>query len=250
MLLRICLIIAILAGGGVVAVNFVMVKKAIETTIAEREDQKTHREAAEKELASTKKTLADTKTRLDATTRTLAQTKSELDSANGKIADLDKKNSDLTVKLKSAEDKRDGLQAELGKWEQLHLTPEQVIGIQDDLKKTKVEIAGVNAENKLLLAKRDDLQEQLDRLRGTNEVVVEPLGLKGNVVAVDPKYGFVVLDIGKDKGVLANGIMMVAREGKLIGKVQIARVDKTQSVANILPAWSRGEVMERDQVLD
>jgi len=116
MLLRICLIIAILAGGGVVAVNFVMVKKAIETTIAEREDQKTHREAAEKELASTKKTLADTKTRLDATTRTLAQTKSELDSANGKIADLDKKNSDLTVKLKSAEDKRDGLQAELGKW--------------------------------------------------------------------------------------------------------------------------------------
>ena len=182
MLLRICLIIAILGGGGVVAVNFVMVKKAIETTIAEREDQKTHREAAEKELASTKKTLADTKTRLDATTRTLAQTKSELDSANGKIGELDKKNSDLTVKLKGAEDKRDGFQAELAKWEQLHLTPADVIQLPGDLKKTTVALAGVNSENKLLLAKRDDLQEQLDRLRGTNEVVVEPLGLKGNVV--------------------------------------------------------------------
>ncbi len=250
MLLRICLIIAILAGGGVVAVNFVMVKKAIETTIAEREDQKTHREAAEKELASTKKTLADTKATLATTTRALTQTKGELDAANGKIGELNKKNSDLTVKLKSAEDKRDGYQAELAKWEQLHLTPEQVIGIQADLKKTKVEIAGVTAENKLLLANRDDLQEQLDRLRGTNEVVAEPLGLKGNVVAVDPKYDFVVLNIGKDKGVLAHGIMMVARDGRLIGKVQIDRVDKTESIANILPAWRRGEVMEGDQVLD
>jgi hypothetical protein len=66
---------------------------------------------------------------------------------------------------------------------------------------------------------------------------------------VDPKFGFVILNIGEDKGVLANGIMMVARGGNLIGKVQIARVEKTQSVANILPAWRRGEVMEGDEVL-
>jgi negative regulator of sigma E activity len=77
-----------------------------------------------------------------------------------------------------------------------------------------------------------------------------PPGLKGQIVAVDPKYSFVILNMGEDKKLLVNGIMLVARDGKLIAKVQIARVDKTQSVANILPAWRRSDVMEGDEVID
>jgi hypothetical protein len=44
--------------------------------------------------------------------------------------------------------------------------------------------------------------------------------------------------------------MMIARSGVLIGNVQISRVENTECVANILPAWRRGDVMEGDQVLD
>ena len=68
-------------------------------------------------------------------------------------------------------------------------------------------------------------------------------------MAVDPKFDFVVLDIGEDQGVLERGEMMVDRDGKLLGKVRIKSVEKDRCVANILPDWKRGEIMEGDEVL-
>jgi hypothetical protein len=49
--------------------------------------------------------------------------------------------------------------------------------------------------------------------------------------------------------VLPYAKLLVNRDGKLIGKVQITSVDKNRSVANILPEWKQDEVMEGDQVL-
>jgi len=46
-----------------------------------------------------------------------------------------------------------------------------------------------------------------------------------------------------------NTAILVGRDGKLIGKVQIARVDKTQCVANLMPGWTHEEVREGDEVL-
>jgi hypothetical protein len=250
MLLRICLIIAILGGGGVVAVNFVMVKKAMETTVTQRDTEKKAKEVAQNDLSKTRTTLNTVSNTLVTTTVKLTQTQGQLNTANGRIAELETQAKDLTAKLTDAQGKRDQFQAELAKFDQLHITPQEIIQLQADIKKTTTALAGVNAENKLLLAKRDDLQRELDRLRPNSDVVVEPPGLHGSVVAVDPKYEFVVLNIGKDKGVLPEGIMMVARSGVLIGKVQISRVENTECVANILPAWRRGDVMEGDQVLD
>jgi hypothetical protein len=250
MLLRICLIIAILGGGGVIAVNFVMVKKSIETTVTQRDTEKKDKETAQNDLSKTRTTLKAVSNNLATTTVKLTQTQSQLNAANGKVADLETQTKDLTGKLTAAENKRDEFQAQLAKWEQLHLTPPDVIQLQADLKKVTFALAGVSNENKIVLAKVEDLQRELDRLRPNSDVVVEPPGLKGSVVAVDPKYDFVVLNIGKDKGVVPDGVMMIARAGVLIGKVQISRVENTECVANILPAWRHGDVMEGDQVLD
>jgi hypothetical protein len=133
----------------------------------------------------------------------------------------------------------------------LQLTPQQVIDLKDKLDKTELARNGATKESELLRASRDALQDRLTRLNPTNvaENPKLPAGLKGQVVAVDPKFGFVILNIGNNKGVLTNGVMMIARDGNLIGKVQISGVEDTQSVANILPAWRRGEVMEGDEVL-
>ena len=57
MLLRICLIVAILGAGAVVAVNFVMVKPAMEATITARDSEKQQKETAQKDLATAKKDL-------------------------------------------------------------------------------------------------------------------------------------------------------------------------------------------------
>jgi predicted RNase H-like nuclease (RuvC/YqgF family) len=250
MLLRICLIVAILGGGAVAAVNFVMVQKDIIVLRDDRDTQKTARESAEKDAKDKKTKLDAANKELTQTKATLTQTKSDLAIAKAKVQELDAKSTDLAAKLKDAQDKRDALQADLAKFEQLQITPDGILQLRADLKKTQQEIAGVNEEKKILNTKVIDLTARLRAIFDAGENVQEPANLTGHVVAVDPKFGFVILDIGYDQNVVPNGIMMVAHEGKFIGKVQIVSVTNNQCVANILPAWRQGEVMEHDQVLD
>ena len=251
MLLRICLIVAILGGGAAVAVNFLMVKPAMEATVSQRDDQTKQKETAQSDLKKTNKQLTDTKTSLTNLNNTLTATKKELETANTRSKDLDLQLSDLNTRYTNAAARRDKDEEELARWSQLGMTPAEVIKLQDNLKTTLTNLAGVVQERDTIFRDDEEKTKELDRIRNNapDQTVKLPEGLKGRVLAVDPKFGFVVLNIGKDKEVLQNGIMMVARDGQLIGKVQIARVDDTQSVANILPAWRHGEVMEGDGVI-
>ena len=131
------------------------------------------------------------------------------------------------------------------------MTPQQVVEITNSLKKITQDFAGASQETALLKAYNDKILAELQAVKSTNiaETVIEPTGLKGKIVAVDPKYDFVILNIGEDKGVVPKGIMMVSKDGRLIGKVQIVTVTANQSVANIMPAWRRAEVMEGDEVI-
>ena len=90
---------------------------------------------------------------------------------------------------------------------------------------------------------------ELDLLTGKKTKVDLPIALKGKIIAVDPKYEFVVLNIGLDDGVLARGEMLVNRSGKLVAKVRILTAEPHRSVANVLPDWKQGEIMEGDMVL-
>jgi cell shape-determining protein MreC len=65
---------------------------------------------------------------------------------------------------------------------------------------------------------------------------------------VDPKWDFVVLNIGQDQGVLENGELLVSREGKLVAKIVVRSVEKNRCIANVVPGWKLGEVIEGDEV--
>jgi hypothetical protein len=58
-----------------------------------------------------------------------------------------------------------------------------------------------------------------------------------------------VLDIGENQGVQEYGELLVNRNGKLVAKVKIRSVQKDRSIANVLPGWQLGDVMEGDQVI-
>ena len=58
-----------------------------------------------------------------------------------------------------------------------------------------------------------------------------------------------MLNVGEDQGVLQYGELLVNRNGKLVAKVRVSTVEKDRSVANVLPGWQLGEVMEGDQVI-
>jgi hypothetical protein len=248
MLLRICLVLTILAGLGTAYVGFFPVQHIIETTRADRDDfhHKLDSETAlykktDKELKSTQATLATT-------TAKLTETTAQLTEATAKNTELEKQNPDLTDKLTKQTARADADDQLLERWRTLP-PPEEIKVRLAELVTTKKSLDAVVAENKLIKASRDEYMARYFALVEPDAAVALPPGLKGKIMAVDPKYDFVVLNIGDEQGVKERGEMMVNRKGKLIGKVRITSVQKDTSVASILPAWQRGEIMEGDQVL-
>lgn len=247
-MLRICLIVAIVAGLAAGAVSFFKVKQVMEQTMQERNDEK---KAKETEIAAhnkTKATLAKTQKELKSTQEELATTKSDLKSATAKVADLEKHNQSLTTQLERTKSERDVAQQTLEQWRILGVTPAGVKQLQADLKSTQAKANAFASENKILNGNIVDLKNELAKYVG-DDIVHLPPGLTGHIVAVDPKYDFVVLDIGKDKNLLNRGELLVNRAGRLIGKVKVAEVRDHRAIANILPGWKKGEVMEGDEVL-
>jgi hypothetical protein len=45
-----------------------------------------------------------------------------------------------------------------------------------------------------------------------------------------------------------NGELLVSRDGKLVAKVVVRSIEKDRSIANVVPGWKLGEVIEGDEV--
>jgi DNA repair exonuclease SbcCD ATPase subunit len=249
MLLRICLIIAILAGLAAGALSYTKVQEIIVTTRASRDDWNHKYVAENKTRVKAESTLKKTAADLETTKKDLARTKTSLDNSVAKAEELDKRNSDLSSELDKTRGDRDTAQAKLEQWNLIGLEPGQVKGVIADLEKTKKDRDAVIAENKIIIAARNELQSRWDKFFGSEGPVILPAGLHGKILAVDPKYDFVVLDIGDEQGAKERGEMMINRGGRLIGKVKISSVQKDRCVANILPDWKNGDAMEGDEVL-
>ena len=110
-------------------------------------------------------------------------------------------------------------------------------------------VSTMDTENKVLLQKLKKTENELAIYTKKEYHVPLPPGLLGKVLVSDPKWNFVVLNVGEDQGVLQYGELLVNRNGKLVAKIRVSTVEKDRSVANILPGWQLGEVMEGDQVI-
>ncbi len=250
MLIRISALIAIVAALAVAGLSFVMVKERIETTMKQREEEKAAKVVAQTDLAKTKKTLTTTQGELTTTSNTLASTRTELDAMTSKATENEKRATELAANLDKETGERKAAQQRLSQWELTGLNPEQIKVLQTDLKKRTEERDAVAGENKVLARKANQLQGKLDEYLGVDRPVVLPPGLKGKIIAVDPKYDFVVLDIGGNQGVLERGEMLVNRHGEMVAKIRVTAVEPNRSVANVIPGWkSPGiELQEGDQV--
>jgi archaellum component FlaC len=250
MLLRISLIIAILAGIGTIVFTQLKTREQIQGIITERENHKKQEQANLTRATKAEKDLAATKDLLTQTKDTLAKTEEELNGTKQQLATATEQLNKAKSDLAKAIEERKAAQAELAKWESLGVKPEQVRGMIADLKKQQDAIAVLEDEKRILARNVKELQNKLDLVLGKEDYVVPlPAGTKGNVVAVDPKWNFVVLDIGADKDMLEGGVLMVHRNSKLVGKVRIREVFQNRSVANVMPGWRLGEIEEGDQVL-
>ena len=249
-MLRIFLIVSILASVGVIVISQVQVKPHIEGIIKEREDQRQRGDKLQITLNTTKKKLTDTENTLTGTKRTLEDTQAQLTVANGKIDEQGKHLNTLQEKLDKSETELTANKQKLAQWESLPITADQVKTLIASEKQMRTANEVFEAEKKILEREYAKVSAKLKEYEGVGEKPVElPLGLKGKVLVVDPKWNFVVLDIGEKKGVLRNGILMVSRDNKLVAKVKVVTVEQERCIANIMPGWKLSDVAENDLVI-
>jgi hypothetical protein len=248
MLIRISLIVAIVAALAVGALNFIVVKDKITTLTDDRDSQRSQKQQAQTELASTKKELAKTKDDLAQTQQELSDTQAARDKAVADAAAQSKRADDLSDKLTKTTQERDDARNGLAAYTATGLTSDQVGKLNFTLKNAQTEIEAINEEKMVLQRAVNRLTTRLEKYEGPDTDITLRADLKGKILVVDPKWNFVVLNIGEDQGVRENGELLVSRDGKLVAKVIVRSIEKDRSIANIVPGWQLGEVIEGDEV--
>jgi len=249
MLIRISLIVAIIAALAVGALNFTQVKTKIitlqanlatETAAHVKFEGDFHKTSAE--LKKTSDTLKQTKATLEATTE-------ERDKAVAEQDKQVKRAEKLADDLKKTTDELTTSRDELAAYKATSYTPKQILGLGDDLRNLQKEVAGFQAENKALGMSISKLKTELARYEDPDKPVFMPAALTGKVMDVDPKFNFVVLNIGENQSVKEYGQLLVHRNGQLVAKVIVRTLRKDECIANVMPGTQIGEVMEGDQVI-
>jgi hypothetical protein len=248
MLIRISLFVAIIAALAAGALSFTQVRGKINTLMQQRDGYHTERDQVQGQLDSTKKELTKTKADLNQSQQDLATAKKDRDTAVATAAAQTKRADDLSDKLTKAAADRDEAQANLNAYTQSGFTAKEVADLGRTLKNAQSTIDAINAEKVVMNHTIDRLRNQINELIGTNWVVTLPAGLRGRILVVDPKWDFVVLNIGDDQGVKDNGELLVSRDGRLVAKVIVRSIQKDRCIANIVPGWKLGQVIEGDEV--
>jgi hypothetical protein len=254
MLIRISLIVAILAGLAVGGLNFIKVKEKIMTLQTNLATETAAHKEFEGKYTSTKKDLDKRTAELKQTKEVLADTTTAKEKAEADLLAQTKKAEKLTDDLNKTRQERDNAQAELAAFKATGVTPQQILGMNKQFKNLQDNLQVADTENKILLQKLKKTETELAVFKDKDFFVTLPARLKTNgdpakVLVVDPKWNFVVLDVGEDNGILERGELLVNRNGRLVAKVVVRSVQKNRSIANILPGWELGQVMEGDIVI-
>jgi hypothetical protein len=249
MLIRISLIVAILAALGAGVVNFVVVKDKIALLTTDRNTQRDGWHETSAELAQTNVVLVKTQGTLKQTQQELADAQSERDKAVATADAQTKRADDLSDKLAKTSQERDAAQNDLAAYQATGVKAEDVGKLTRQIKDAQDAIVVANQEKMVLVRTITRLTNELAKVTGTEDYVVKLRpDLKGKILVVDPKWDFVVLNIGEDQGVLQDGELLVSRDGKLVAKVVVRTIEKDRCIANIVAGWKLGEVFEGDEV--
>jgi hypothetical protein len=222
--------LAIIAGFFVLTTNWLKAKNQSTSLRAQLNQVTAAHEKTDAELFAKVKNL---KGSLDEAVAQNEKTEGKLIIQNEQIATL-------SASIAKASQEKDEAKATLARFQATGLQPEQIAAVSEESKKLKAELAAAQEKIRSLTSKSATGN-------GGAEASLPP-NLRGRVLVVDPKWHFVVLDAGQEKGVVKHGELLVTRNGRLIAKVVVSSVDKGRCIANVVPGWEFGEVLEGDSV--
>ncbi len=174
--------------------------------------------------------------------------------------------------------------------QELSTASDALKGVKEDYEKTKTELADTKAkledvtaqlakaETKIqsLQKKIDEQKKEIAILKGDidddsqkapGEKQVDSASaliekLEGKVIELNPKWGFVVIDLGKNNKVMVGGkkkreeivalpegkVMLVGRNDQYVGKIKVVRVNENCAIANLVPEESELKLEPGDRV--
>jgi len=212
-------------------------------------DAKSGRMAAEGKQKSAEKERDEVKTKLEETEGTLKKSQEDLTNARGELqnvkadyekakADVDdksKKLAEIETAMRELQEKFKGILPEGMDPAQI---PAKIKELADARQKLQTELDEAKQVQETLRSKAEEAESKVAGQERTINSYRGPIvqqGLTGKVLAYNPGWNFVVLNIG-DKSGLRNGVqLIVTRGGAMIGKVRVTTVEPSTAIADVLP---------------
>lgn len=250
--LRLILVLIIAASAGVIALGELKLKPHLDD-LAQKQKKTADDLAKEQQERSKQETRAKSaeqqRDALDSDLKAAKQ--SEADAMKAAQAERDKAVA-AAQETNKAKQETAKVRAEANDYfelQKLGLTPPVIRRINDDLPKATNELTVLKQEQKVTMVQLTKKSGELNALLNPAGKVVLPTGLNGKVTVVDHKWNFIVLDIGANHGLLPNGEMTIHREGKLVSRVKLAKVDTDYAIANVMSGYKQSDIREGDAVL-
>lgn len=251
MLNRIFVILAILAGLAVILLTHFTIRPHIQEIIDTRDRFERNWISERNRANDLQTTLTDTENKLVETETELKNTQSQLASETSRADTQTQRANNLQRDLTDTRNRLNEAQQELARWGAIGLTVDQVLSLRDEARNLREFNSVLEAEKLVLLRVNQRLTNELAALipKDPNYHPPLPENTSGTVLVVDPKWRFVVVNMGEDDQMQKNGVLTVSRDGKLIAKIILMTVYQDRSIANVMPGWEFGEIMEGDNVI-
>jgi len=250
MLVKGSLIVAILAGLGILAISHFQVAEKIGTLKTDLTSTTEQLQASQEEATTAKKEAKDNKHLAQKTAKELAEPAANLESMTSKANMLETRAVTAETQLITTSSNLTTTVHELARWKALGLPSDQVETLLKSHKEATNAIVVLEAEKGVMAKKIGTLNARLAIYEGGKQPPPAlPATLRGKVISVDRKWDFVVLDIGSNNEVVERGEMLISRDGRLVAKIRITSVEANRAVANVLTAWKQGDVEVGDVAL-
>jgi len=251
MFLKIALIISILCSAGVIVFSEVNLGPKLKSLAEEKEKKTKDLEDMTKQKEKFAKESGDRQTKIDVTEEALKNETAKADQAMKDVtaekANVAKANADTAkANAETAKTKQ-----EAKDFFDYNKPMAELKRVDAELPKAKEELDVTKDERKILAIMVNKLKGEVDAVKNVGVAVVLPPGIQGKVVAVDPKWDFVIVNVGGNAGLLKNGELIVNRGGKFVGRLKISTVEPGHSIANVMQQWKKkgDEIAEGDEVV-
>jgi hypothetical protein len=203
---------------------------------------------AQKERDDVKKSLEETQATLKQKEEEAVNAKAAADKAkedlNKALADVETGKAQVASIQKAMEELKGSIPGGVD----LASLPEKLKQMQTDLEKAKSDLdeakAVADAANQRYNEMSASVAAKDQTIKEYKDNYVRQ-GLSGKVVAFNPGWNFVVLNIGDRSGLKAGVQMVVLRGGNMVGKVKVTSVEPSTAIADVLPGTiARGDSVQ------